>query len=394
MQQLHEKFKSLEKALNGELLERKKEIHTAVLALVARKHHFQVGPPGTAKSLLVTRLVSRIEGLDDGGLFHWLLTRYSTPEELFGMPNLPDLKNGIYRRNTEGKLPRATIVFLDEIFKGNSSILNANLTAMNERKFFNGPDDPNIPLISLFSASNELPEGEELNALWDRLHFRHEISPISSSSSFVKLITKPIPKNPEKLISMSDLSEAFEMVDAVTLDDTIIESLNNLRTSLKEQGVEVTERRWVESIGIIKGEAFLNGREAADIEDMRPLMHVLWSDLDHRKIVTKLVLELANPIDKEAQELLDIVKDLETEFNKVLKDADNSKVVAKQAVEAHGRLQQIKANMDDLIKQSEESNRKSEILDELKKRFVQFGEEIMKQAFGKNAGGKVTLNRS
>lgn len=384
--QLHEKFGALEKALNGELLERKKEIHTAVLALVARKHHFQVGPPGTAKSLLVTRLVSRIEGLEDGGLFHWLLTRYSTPEELFGMPNLPDLKNGEYRRNTKGKLPTAKIVFLDEIFKGNSSILNANLTAMNERKFFNGDDDPNIPLISLFSASNELPEGEELNALWDRLHFRHEISPISSSSSFVKLLSKPIEKNPEKLISLGDLEEAFAMVDAVVLDDILFESLNNLRTSLKEQGVEVTERRWVESLGIIRGEAFLNGREVADIEDMRPLMHVLWSDLAERKTVTKLVLELANPIDKEAQELLDIVKDLESEFHKVVKEADNSKTIAKQAVEAHGRLQQVKTSLDALVAQAAESHRKSEILDELKKRFVEFGEEMMTQAFGKKAG--------
>lgn len=381
---LHEKFARLEKELNAELLERRKEIHTAVLALVARKHHFQVGPPGTAKSLLVTRLVDRIEGMEDGGLFHWLLTRYSTPEELFGMPNLPDLKEGIYRRNTEGKLPTARVVFLDEIFKGNSSILNANLTAMNERKFFNGDDDPNIPLISLFSASNELPEGEELNALWDRLHFRHEIAPISSSASFVKLLSTPIEKDPEKFITIEDLDEAARAVDAVILDDQLFETLNNLRTSMKENGIEVTERRWVESLGIIRGEAFLNGREVADIEDLRPLMHVLWSDLEQRKTVTKLVLELANPIDKEAQELLDVIKELETEFRKVAAEADNRKAVAKQAVEAHARMQGIKKGLDALAAAQAESPRKSEYLDELKKRFIEFSEMMQKVAFGTN----------
>ena len=381
---LNQKFLSLEKALNKEVLERKKEIHTAILSILGRKHHFQIGPPGTAKSLLVTRLVTRIDGLGDDGYFHWLLTRYSTPEELFGMPNLPDLREGKYRRNTEGKLPVAKIVFLDEIFKGNSSILNANLTAMNERKFMNGSDDPHIPLISVFSASNELPEGEELDALWDRLHFRHEVGPISSSASFVKMLSKPFEPVPEKLVTMDEIYEAHEHVDRVGVDDLVFESMNNLRTTLRAEGVEPTERRWVECIPIIKAEAFLNGREVADIEDMRPLMHVLWNNMDQRKIVTKYVLELANPIDKEANELLDIIKGVESEFKKVAADADNPKAIARQAVEAHGRLQKVKASIDELGKTADEAGRKSEVLDETRKRFMKFANQMMETAFGQS----------
>ena len=386
------KFNDLEKQLNKEVLERKKEIHTAILALIAQKHHFQIGPPGTAKSLLVNRIVARIDGLGDEGYFHWLLTRYSTPEELFGMPNLPDLREGKYRRNTEGKLPVARVVFLDEIFKGNSSILNANLTAMNERKFMNGSDDPNIPLISVFSASNELPEGEELDALWDRLHFRHEVGPIQSSASFVKMLSKPFDPNPEPMVSLDDIYEAQAEVGRVALDDILFESLNNLRTQLRSEGIEPTERRWVECIPIIQAEAFLNGREVADIEDMRPLMHVLWSNMDQRKKVTKYVLELANPIDKEAQELLDDIKDIEKEFKKVAADADNPKAVARQAVEAHGRLQEVKAAIDELGKTAKEAGRKSEILDDTKKRFLKFANQMMEQAFGQSGSGKVQFD--
>ncbi len=384
MNKLATKLHALEDTLNQELLERKKEIHTSILALLARKHHFQIGPPGTAKSLLVTRLIARISGLDNDEYFHWLLTRYSTPEEIFGPPNLPDLREGIYRRNTSGKLPVAKIVFLDEIFKGNSSILNANLTAMNERKFLNGDDDCNIPLISLFAASNELPEGEELNALWDRLHFRHEITPINASSSFVKMLSCPMENDPKSIISLEEVYTCHDLVDKVTIDDSVYEALNTLRTTLKEHGVEATERRWVESLGIIRAEAFLNGREIVDIEDIRPLMHVLWSDMDQRKTVTRHVLELANPVDKEAQELLDIIKGIEKEFQKVTKDADNHKAIAKQAVEAHGRLQKVKQELDALTVTASESGRKSEILDEVKKRFVKFANQMMQEAFGQS----------
>ncbi|NIO11306.1 MAG: AAA domain-containing protein, partial [Deltaproteobacteria bacterium] len=67
-----------------------------------------------------------------------------------------------YRRVTSHKLPEAHIAFLDEIFKANSSILNAILTLINERLFHNGKDVVSVPLLTLFGASNELPEDDEL----------------------------------------------------------------------------------------------------------------------------------------------------------------------------------------------------------------------------------------
>lgn len=382
MTALVDKFLDLESAVNGEILERRQEIHTAIVAILGRKHHFQIGPPGTAKSLLVERLHKRIVGIGDEGYFRWLLTNYTTPEELFGGPDFQLLKDkGIYKRVTTGKLPRAYFVFMDEIFKANSSILNANLTAMNERKFFNADDSPDIPLVSLFAASNEMPQGDALWAIWDRLHFRHEVKPMQESSSFVSMLQNPIGGDPEPILTLDDIYKAHKAVDAVQLNEEIFEALKGLRDGLHKLGVEATERRWVESVGIIRSEAFLNGREIADIEDMRPLMHVLWSSLDDQKIVKKAVLELANPIDKKASDVLDRLIELEYDFREMQADSDNQKTIAKGAIEIHKKVMKANKIIKQLKKASEESGRKSEYLGLAKKKFATLAASVMKEGF-------------
>lgn len=131
MSDLHDKFYRLEGTLQEEVLERDKEIHGALLAMLSRKHFFMIGVPGTAKSFLIRRLALRIDGFGDDGLFQWLLTRYTTPEEIFGPPDLSKLREGEYIRRTDNKLPRAKFAFLDEVFKASSSILNSLLTIAN-----------------------------------------------------------------------------------------------------------------------------------------------------------------------------------------------------------------------------------------------------------------------
>lgn len=383
---LAERFDRFENILAHEIQERTREVHTAMLAILSERHHFQLGPPGTAKSLLVSRIAKRISGLGEEGYFHWLLTRYTTPEEIFGPPSLPDLREGRYYRITDRKLPVASFVFLDEIFKANSSILNANLTAMNERLFFNGDDDPQIPLITMFAASNEMPESEELSALWDRLHFRHHIKPMQESGNFMRMLVTPMEKNPEPLMDLSEIREAIGLVSHVDVPVDIFDALKTLRDSLREEGVEPTDRRWMDCLPIIRAEAFMNGRDVAEIEDMRPLMHVLWSDEIEQKTVTKHVLELANPIDREANDLLERINELDSELTVVVKDADNPKAIAKQAVEIHGKMQRAKARMDDLKERAAESGRKTPILDELHVKFVEVAKRLMSDGFGVQNG--------
>ena len=136
-----------------------------------------LGPPGTAKSELGRRL-SRI---CQGTYFERLLTRFSVPEELFGPLSMTALEQDKYVRQTKGYLPEASVAFIDEIFKANSAILNSLLTILNERLFDNGATRTAVPLICLVGASNELPESEELDALYDRFLLRYPVSQVSSS---------------------------------------------------------------------------------------------------------------------------------------------------------------------------------------------------------------------
>lgn len=377
-----EKFNELENVLNETIFERRKENHTILLAILARKHHFQIGPPGTAKSMSVTKTIEFIDGLGEEDYFHWLLTKYSTPDELYGPPALSKLKEDIFWRNVENKLPRARFVFLDEIFKGNSSILNANLTAMNERIFRNWKDDPNIPLMTMFAASNELPQGEELNALWDRLHFRHEVHNMVETSNFIKMLQATPGKN-DKILHLDDIVAAQAMVDAVIVMDDILEGFTTLRETFKSEGLEgVTERRWKDCIRIVQAEAFMNGREVADIDDMRPLAHVLWYNLEDQKRVERLVLDLANPIDRDAQEIYDRVVGLEEELHLLLKNEESQAKVAKVAVEIHSKIRKAKKAHDALAAQAKEKGRTSQTLPLLKKKIRDATAQLLDRGFG------------
>jgi MoxR-like ATPase len=203
-----ERILRLEEQLN-DTLEGKEEIVRLLLACtIAQVPMILLGPPGTAKSLVIREFCSLLglrphhedihsfeqqlkETLSGGQvspdrfapssreLFEYLLTRFTTPEEVIGPVNINALlKLSLFYREPEGMLPAAEIAFLDEIFKANSAILNSLLAIINERIYYNAGRVFDVNLVNVFGASNEPPDAEELAALYDRFPIRAVSRPV------------------------------------------------------------------------------------------------------------------------------------------------------------------------------------------------------------------------
>ena len=174
-----ERLRELRDTLVTGLVERDLPIRLALIAALAGEHLLLVGPPGTAKSLVARRLNL---AFTKSNYFERLLTRFTVPEELFGPLSIKGLEEDRYERLTAAYMPTASIAFLDEIFKANSAILNSLLTLLNEREFDNGTRRDKAPLIAVIGASNELPDSEELNALYDRFLLRLYVGSVSTGA--------------------------------------------------------------------------------------------------------------------------------------------------------------------------------------------------------------------
>lgn len=379
---LPEKFLALDENLNLRLVERTREIRTAVVAIASGTHHFCLGSPGIAKSLMVRTITSSIDfGSDPNADFEVLMTKFSTPEEVFGPVSVRALEQDRYRRQTDGYLPTAHVAFIDEIFKANSSILNALLWIINERKFRNDGQVGDVPLISLFCASNELPQGEELEALYDRIHFRHHIRPIQETGNFIQMLAGQTLGTPEQVLTLDEVHEARQQVTQVTVPDDVIEALSSLRQNLRKEGIEPTDRRFAECLKIIRATAWLDGRDRADIDDMKLLRHVMWTALDEQSIVDKAVLELANPLDKEAMDLLEEVEKLAAELDEVMRDSDNKQVRNKKGIELHSKCERAKADLDTLKSRAEKANRRSDQIAQVEARLLHVTKTLLKEIF-------------
>lgn len=378
---LQEKIVALRDAIDSRLVERTKESLTAVTAVISGTHHFQLGSPGTAKSLSVRTLVDHIDFGTDPDYFEVLMTKFSTPEEVFGPVSVKGLEQDVYRRQIDGYLPTSKFAFVDEIFKANSSVLNSLLWIMNERKFRNDGQIIDVPLVSLFCASNELPQGEELEALYDRIHFRHIVRPIQEPGNFLMMLKGQIAGAPTKILTIEELLNARVEVMKTNVPDDVLEAMNTLRGNLRKEGIEPTDRRFAECLKIVRATAWLAGRTDADIDDMRLLRHVLWTSQDELPTVERLVLELANPLDKEAMDLLEQVEKLAADLDEVIRDADNKQVRNKKGIELHGKLERAKNDLDALNKRAVKSGRKSDIVAQLEQRLLGVTRTLLKEIF-------------
>jgi MoxR-like ATPase len=271
-------------------------IDLIALATTAGEHLFLHGPPGTAKSALIRQFAQAVRGR----YFEYLLTRFSEPNEVFGPIDLVRLREGTVATVTTGMLPEGEFVFLDELFNANSAILNNLLTVLNERVYRRGAEVHQLPLLSLFAASNHLPEDEALRALFDRFLLRCHVDnlprdamPRLLAAGWELESAPPL----QSTVSAGDLRALGEEIYRVDLAG-ITARYSEVVSKVRDLGVALTDRRVVKLLKLVAASAVLCGRTAAGVSDFWVLRYV-W---DREEQIAPLAALIAGVIEPHAQE--------------------------------------------------------------------------------------------
>ena len=376
-----ERFKQLLGEMNRGIYEKETEISLSLLAALAGESIILLGPPGVAKSMVARQLKTAFR---DAQNFEYLMSRFSTPDEIFGPVSIQKLKTSdTYERAVEGYLPTADVVFLDEIWKAGPAIQNTLLTVINEKIFRNGNREMHLPLKLLVAASNELPaKGEGLEALWDRFVIRIESRPIKLEKNFrAMLLEAPTdflgPTDftdstdssgsmgksgftdsadssgsmgksgftdsadfsdstdfSDLKITAEEYAEWAEKICKIGVKEEVLDAISAIRKSLRAVNVDeaaerrniyVSDRRWKNIVRLLRTSAFMQDREEVDICDLLPIYHCLWQEPEERDAIRSIVIRaLFSPFAEKLVEMKNALAE-DIKYHRVRRNPDDGR---------------------------------------------------------------------
>ena len=346
-----DRFKQLLGEMNRGIYEKETEISLSLLAALAGESIILLGPPGVAKSMVARQLKTAFK---DAHSFEYLMSRFSTPDEIFGPVSIQKLKSSdTYERAVEGYLPTADVVFLDEIWKAGPAIQNTLLTVINEKLFRNGNKEMHLPLKLLVAASNELPaKGEGLEALWDRFVIRIESRPIKKESNFRAMLLDShadfscstgglghadFANNAdfsELKITGEEYAEWSENINRIGVKEEVLDVISVIRKSLRAVNVDeaaerrniyVSDRRWKNIARLLRTSAFMQDREEVDCCDLLPIYHCLWQEPEERDAIRTIVIRaLFAPLAEKLVEMKNALAE-DIKYHRIRKSPDEGR---------------------------------------------------------------------
>ena len=327
---IRKRIEELLQAINKGIYEKETELSLSLLAALAGESVILLGPPGVAKSMVARRLKLAFDGASS---FEYLMSRFSTPDEIFGPVSISKLKDSDkYERNTEGYLPTADVVFLDEIWKAGPAIQNTLLTVINEKLFRNGDTEIHLPLKLLLAASNELPtQGEGLEALWDRFIIRIECGNIKDVSRFnAMLLDNTVDDDIEVKDGLQITDEEYnnwdKAINMLAVSEEVLRVINVIRKSLgsvtiaqtdERHNVYVSDRRWKKIVRLLRTSAFVHDRKEVTADDLLPIYNCLWQEPEECEGIRAIVIRA-------------LYNDLTMQFASLRKNLENDIRVSRQ----------------------------------------------------------------
>lgn len=286
-QVLRKKIVGVRNKLVDMFVGREEEVTAVLSSLLSGEPTILVGPPGTAK----TALIEAVAKLVSGRYFYYLLTRFTEPDELLGPLDIKALREGQYRRITTGRLPEAEIVFLDEIFKASSAVRNILLDIILNRRYLNGSGYVKLPMLTLYTASNEISTDEEDAAFYDRLTIRRFLTYVSADM-WDKLLDLGVKLEAEGGLTPVMSVDEVRVIQSLVVKRMAMDYVNvkskylDALALLKSKGVEVSDRRKVKVLKVAAAISFIyleDGMSTDDVADALRLCAVFDAD-DVRKV--------------------------------------------------------------------------------------------------------------
>lgn len=286
-------LRQLMATVSAQFVERDELIEAFAVGLVAGEHTFALSPPGTAKTSVADLLTQGVNGDVWTILFNQDIPR----DSLVGTIDPQALQGGKWTRRWAG-LARCDVAVLDEIWKSSGQNANILLSALQERRVYEGDDAVEIPLLSALAMSNEVPEDSERQAIYDRFLIRLSIRYINDAGNFESMLTadagsQPIPQ----LVHTGELRLMAAAAEALALDppQDVIDTIKSLWREIGQNGHGVSDRRWRKTLKLAMAYSLLLD-EPASARHVVVAKWTLWSDHDDENEIRKLVMSKCDPV--------------------------------------------------------------------------------------------------